>query len=95
MGHIEFNHERDFPVVIFRSPLAEKTWTRVPNVGVISSRAVVHWSLGRLGGEGVRKGPWGVVAHMGHIWGSLNIEGDFKEGNEEYQMPLREPGKWR
>lgn len=36
-----------------------------------------------------------MVAHMGHIWGSLNIEGDFKEGNEEHQMPLREPGKWR
>jgi len=51
--------------------------------------------LGECEAEGVRRGPWGVVAHMGHIWGSLNIEEDFKEGNEEYQMPLREPGKWR
>lgn len=62
------------------------------------SSVVGQWSIGPLGEceeEGVRKGPWGVVVHMGHIWGSLNIEGDFKEGNEEYQMPLREPGKWR
>lgn len=43
MGHVEFNHLRDFQVKMIRSPLDRSIWARDLNLGIIDIQVVVPW----------------------------------------------------
>ena len=60
LGHVEFNHQRDFPVKVFRIPLDARIWARDLKVGIIAIQAVVHWGPWenvRCEEEGAKRGP--------------------------------------